>query len=238
MVTLLWPRAGHCCPLALGGPRGRSLALLESRARPARALSPSRLLETLPGNGSRAVGLGEAGSNLPSRVLLWQELCVLRKADDVVRLQVQPQLTWEGWGSGTAPRHLRNPKSGGVAGPSIKGSVSQALNLHCYWISGLALPWRGSPGGVRCSPRFKQIPKMFSCSLGLALSPTQHANGWASRRDASVLPHRYGHGQHEAASCQNRGACESQNQGLNPPHPLPRLWGDLGLQGHGSAVPG
>lgn len=63
----------------------QGLALLESRASSARVLSPSRLPEMPPEKGSGAVGLGEAGNNLPSRVFRQQERYVLGKAD-IVRL--------------------------------------------------------------------------------------------------------------------------------------------------------
>lgn len=82
---LAWDRGQD--GVAVGEPRGepwlsaQGLALLESRASPARALSLSQLLEMPPGKESRAMGLREAGNNLPSCVLCWQECCVLGKAD-------------------------------------------------------------------------------------------------------------------------------------------------------------
>ena len=183
------------------------------------------------------MGLGESGSNLPSRVLCRQEHHVLGKAD-VVRLPLQPQLAWAGWGQVCPPGTQGTHGAGELQVPLSRAAFPKALNLHCYWRSGLALPWHGSPSSVGCSPRSRQTPEMFSHCLGTAQSPTQCANSWAGRRDAAVTPHRCGRGWCEAAPCQNWGACGSQNQGLNPPHPLPKLWGDLEPRGHGAAAPG
>lgn len=179
------------------------------------------------------MGLGEAGSHLPFRVLRRQERRVLGKAD--VRLRGQPQLAWEGWGSGMSPRHTGNPWSRGAEGPSVTGSFKPSSLLLEKRLSP-ALAW--VPGRCGVLPRSRQTPETHSRCLGTAQSPARCANSRAGRRDAPVTPHRCGRGRHEAAPCQNRGACGSQNQGLNPSHPLRRLWGDLGPRGHGVAAPG
>lgn len=104
------------------------------------------------------MGLGEAGSNLPSHVLRWQEHHVLGKAD-VVRLQVQPRLAWEGWGSCTSARHPGNPQSRGAAVPSVMGSVSQSFKpalLLEKWLSP-ALAW--VPKRCRVLPRVQANPQ-------------------------------------------------------------------------------
>lgn len=99
-----------------------------------------------------------------------------------------------GW-RGRAGGRVRPPgtpgtyRAGELQFPLSWEAFPKALNQHCYWRSGLALPWHGSPSGVGCSPGSRQTPKMLSHCLGTAQSPTQRANGWTGRRDAPVTPH-------------------------------------------------
>lgn len=92
------------------------------------------------------------GAISQSVFLQQKEHRVLGKAD-VVRLQVQPQLVWEGWGLGTSHRHTEKPWSKEAAGlchwqhiPNFKLAL-----LLGEWLSS-ALPGPQAVWGVPLGP--------------------------------------------------------------------------------------
>lgn len=130
---------------------------------------------------------------------------------DVMRLQVQPQLAWEGWGLGTSPRHTEKPWSKEAADLSVTGSFKPALLLG-EWLSP-ALPGPQAVWGVPLGPG-----KPSACSPTAWGLHRAHHNMPRARPATGVLQLTHTDTAGSGARWLLAKTCRSQNLGFAPPH--------------------